>query len=88
MYSSNNPRETDEDCARVFLNKPGNKKEFVVEMRKDVGGGDLKPVYYIPSHAAAASGYVDGPRVEMSPKKRNMLLSTYNPYLISYKKFC
>jgi hypothetical protein len=55
MYSSNNPRETDEDCARVFLNKPGNKKEFVVEMRKD---------------AAAASGYVDGPRVgHNEPKK-------------------
>ena len=70
MYSSNNPRETDEDCARVFLNKPGNKMEFVVEMRKDVGGGDLKPVYYIPSHAAAASGYVDGPRVgHNEPKK-------------------
>ena len=68
MYSSNSPRETDEDCVQLFFNKPNKKKELVVEMRKNVGGEDLKPVFYCSPHAAAASGYVDGPRVEMSPK--------------------
>jgi hypothetical protein len=79
MYSSpppltNNPKGADKDFVQLFLNniEPDYKKGLVAEIRKDVGSGDLKEIFYNPPQIVQAAP----PKKRTNPKSRKPLTNS------------